>query len=181
MSRAWGGSPTHTLSPALFSHPLFSAQCWGYVRCPQSAPNPSFDRREIPFSIEAISSFIALPLQARLGLLFLFLLFFCPSALRLLPMGRLLVFPHFGLPGFPSREKPGAFTQEKTDASYPRVSLGSCLWQLLLTTAPHGSNGVDSGLLSKLHTGVHRVEFGSHRLFFLVFLIGNPTSCRSRW
>ena len=31
-------------------------------------------------------------------------------------------------------EKPGAFPQEKTDASYPRASLGSCLWQLPATT-----------------------------------------------
>ena len=30
-------------------------------------------------------------------------------------------------------EKPGAFPQEKRDTSYPWASLGSCLWQLLLT------------------------------------------------
>ena len=30
-------------------------------------------------------------------------------------------------------EKPDAFPQEKTDTSYPRASLGSCPWQLLLT------------------------------------------------
>ena len=64
-------------------------------------------------------------------------------------------------------EKPGAFPQEKTDTSYPRASLGSCPWQLLLTTAPHGSNRACSGLrwcrsptrLSKSHTGPHRGEF----------------------
>ena len=58
-------------------------------------------------------------------------------------------------------EKPGAFPQEKTDTSYPRASLGSCPWQLLLTTAPHGSNRACSGLRwcrsptrpSKPHTG----------------------------
>ena len=31
MSWVWGGSPTHTLSPALFSHPLSAASCLGYV------------------------------------------------------------------------------------------------------------------------------------------------------
>ena len=65
-------------------------------------------------------------------------------------------------------EKPGAFPQEKTDTSYPRASLGSCPWQLLLTTAPHGSNRACSGLRwcrsptrpSKPHTGPHGGEFG---------------------
>ena len=42
-------------------------------------------------------------------------------------------------------EKPGAFPQEKTDTSYPRDSLGSCLWQLLLTNGSHGSNGACLG------------------------------------
>ena len=64
-------------------------------------------------------------------------------------------------------EKPGAFPQEKTDTSYPRASLGSCPWQLLLTTAPHGSNRACSGLRwcrsptcpPKSHTGSHRAEF----------------------
>ena len=37
-------------------------------------------------------------------------------------------------------EKPGAFPQEKTDTSYPRASLGSCLWQPLLTNGSQGSN-----------------------------------------
>jgi hypothetical protein len=63
-----------TLSPALFSHPLFAAQCSDYVRRPQSYPNLSFEPRIISFFIETISSFNALPLQANLGLLFLFLL-----------------------------------------------------------------------------------------------------------
>ena len=43
-------------------------------------------------------------------------------------------------------EKPGAFPQEKTDASHPRASLGSCLWQPLATTGSHGSNRACSGL-----------------------------------
>lgn len=130
MSRLWGGSPTHNLSPALFSHLLFTAQCLDYASCPQSSPISPLSGEKISFLSRPSRASVCCLMQARLGLLFLFLLFFCPSAVRLLPMGRLLVFPHFGLPGFPSREKPGAFTQEKTDASYPRVSLDSCLWHL---------------------------------------------------
>ena len=65
-------------------------------------------------------------------------------------------------------EKPGAFPQEKTDASYPRASLGSCLWQLLATTGSHAPNRAGLGLrwcrfptrLPKPHTGPHRAEFG---------------------
>ena len=72
MSRVWGGLPTHTLSPALFSHLRFAAQCWSYARCPQPSPNLSSQRRKILFSTESIPDFNALPLQARLGLLFPF-------------------------------------------------------------------------------------------------------------
>ena len=69
-------------------------------------------------------------------------------------------------------EKPGAFPQEKTDASYPRASLGSCLWQLLLTTGSPWHNRAGLGLcwcrfptlsptrLPKPHTGPYRAEFG---------------------
>ena len=86
-------------------------------------------------------------------------------------------------------EKPGAFPQEKTDTSYPRDSLGSCLWQLLLTNGSHGSNGAGLVLcwcrsptqLPKPHTGPHRTEFGFHRLFLPAFLGGSAANCRSRW
>ena len=57
----------------LFFHPPLAAQCLGYVRCPPSSPTPSFEWREIPYSIETIPCFHALSLQARLGQLFLFL------------------------------------------------------------------------------------------------------------
>ena len=61
-------------------------------------------------------------------------------------------------------EKPGAFPQEKTDTSYPRASLGSCLGNC----CSHGFNRADLGLpwcrfptLSpKPHTGPHGGEFG---------------------
>ena len=43
-----------TLSPALFSHPLFTAQCFSNVRCPQCSPNPSYEWRKIPFHIEDV-------------------------------------------------------------------------------------------------------------------------------
>ena len=77
-------------------------------------------------------------------------------------------------------EKPGAFPQEKTDTSYPRASLGSCLWQLLVTTGSHRPNRAGLGLwrcrfptwLSKSHTRPHRGEFGSHRFFLLCFGFG---------
>lgn len=68
---------------------------------------------------------------------------------------------------FFAREKPDAFPQEKTDTSYPRASLGSCLWQLLLTTGSHGPNRAGLQLRwcrsptrpPKLHTRPHRAEF----------------------
>ena len=70
-----------------------------------------------------------------------------------------------------------------------RVLLGSCLWQLLVTTGSHASNRACLGLrwchfltwLSKSHTGPHRAEFRFHRFFFLDFLGGSPASWRSRW
>ena len=67
-------------------------------RLPQPFSNPSFEWRIISFSIEAISNFNALPLQARLGLLFLFLPFFCLPVLSPAWMG--LVFSHPGSPLF---------------------------------------------------------------------------------
>ena len=70
-----------TLSPALFSHLRFAAQCWSYARCPQPSPNLSSQRRKILFSTESIPDFNALPLQARPGLLFLFLPFLLPVCL----------------------------------------------------------------------------------------------------
>ena len=64
-------------------------------------------------------------------------------------------------------EKPGAFLQEKTDTSYPRASLCSCLWQLLVTNGSHASNSARLGLrwcrsptrLTKSHTGPHWGKF----------------------
>ena len=61
-------------------------------------------------------------------------------------------------------EKPGAFPQEKRDTSYPRASLGSCPWQLLLTQLQLGRSGAllvfcFPTRLSKPHTSVHRAEF----------------------
>ena len=61
-------------------------------------------------------------------------------------------------------EKPDAFPQEKTDTSYPRASLGSCPWQLLLTQLQLGRSGAllvfcFPTRLSKPHTSVHRAEF----------------------
>ena len=154
----WGGLPTHSLSPALFSHLRFAAQCWSYARCPQSSPNPTSRGRIILFSIEANPDFNALPLQARLGLLFLFLPVLCPSALPHPPMGRRFS-SHPGLP----------------------VPLDSA------TTAPHGSNGAGNRLHwcrfptppSKPHTGPHRGEFGSHRFFLGCFGSGSAAKSRS--
>ena len=65
-------------------------------------------------------------------------------------------------------EKPGAFPQEKTDTSYPRASLGSCLWQLLVTAGSPWPNRAGNPFrwcrsptrLPKPHTGPHRGEFG---------------------
>ena len=90
---------------------------------------------------------------------------------------------------FSAREKPDAFPQEKTDTSYPRASLGSCLWQLLLTTGPHSSNRAGNPFFwcrsptrpPKLHKGPHRGEFGSHFLFLVRFFCGSPSNWRSRW
>ena len=71
--------------------------------------------------------------------------FFSITSLPLPLKGEGLGFIQFGVVWVPNAEKPDAFPQEKTDASYPRASLGSCLWQLLLTTGQHGFNGVDLG------------------------------------
>ena len=61
-------------------------------------------------------------------------------------------------------EKPSAFPQEKTDTSYPRASLGSCLGNC----CSHGFNRAGLGLgwcrsptwLSKPHTALHRASCG---------------------
>ena len=61
-------------------------------------------------------------------------------------------------------EKPDAFPQEKTDTSYPRASLGSCLGN----RCSHGFNRAGLGLrwcrsptwLSKPHTALHRASCG---------------------
>ena len=106
MSRVWGGLPTHTLSPALFSHPLFSAQCSGYVRCPQFSPNQSSKWRKKPSSIDAIPCFNVLPLQTLLGLLFFFLLFFTrPASPSYVDV---LAFSHPGLPLPPDSRTTGS-------------------------------------------------------------------------
>ena len=100
-----------------------------------SALSKPVQRRKILFSTESIPDFNALPLQARPGLLFLFLPVLCPSALPHPPMGRR--FPsHPGLP----------------------VPLDSS------TTAPHGFNRAGNPFcwcrsptrISKSHTGAHR-------------------------
>ena len=87
----------HPLTCSFFTpslHCLMFRQC----RLPQPFSNPPFEWRIISFSIEAISNFNALPLQARLGLLFLFLPFFCLPVLSPAWMG--LVFSHPGSPLF---------------------------------------------------------------------------------
>ena len=68
---------------------------------------------------------------------------------------------------FPA-EKPGAFPQEKTDTSYPRASLGSCLWQLLVTAGPTGRVCCFGGVVSlprplTSQKSPHRGEFGFSR------------------
>ena len=75
--------------------------------------------------------------------------------------------PFYGSLEF-SRRETRCFSAEKTDTSYPRASLGSCLWQLLATTGSHASNRAGLGLCwcrspiwpPKPHTGPHRGEFG---------------------
>ena len=67
---------------------------------------------------------------------------FLPRTNLPLPLkGERLDFAQLGGLRVRNAEKPGAFPKEKTDTSYPRASLGSCLWQLMLTTAPTASTG----------------------------------------
>ena len=71
--------------------------------------------------------------------------------------------PFYGSLEF-SRRETRCFSAEKTDTSYPRASLGSCLWQLLLTRLQLGRSGAllvfcFPTRLSKPHTSVHRAEF----------------------
>ena len=77
--------------------------------------------------------------------------------------------------------------QEKTDTSYSKDSLSSCLWQLLITNGSHGSNG--SGLAPRwcslpypapktAHRATQsRVWF--HRFFIPPFCSGNANNSRS--
>ena len=75
--------------------------------------------------------------------------------------------PFYGSLEF-SRRETRCFSAEKTDTSYPRASLGSCLWQLLATTGSHASNRAGLGLcwccsLPRPLTGQkspHRAKFG---------------------
>ena len=68
---------------------------------------------------------------------------FLPRTNLPLPLkGERLDFAQLGGLRVRNAEKPGAFPKEKTDTSYPRASLGSCLWQLMLTTAPTASTGL---------------------------------------
>lgn len=124
-------------------------------RLPQPFSNPSFEWRIISFSIEAISNFNALPLQARLGLLFLFLPFFCLPVLSPAWMG--LVFSHPGSPLFWIRSQ-------------------------LAHTAPTGPVWGFPGVVSlagpqnRTQATQGRVWF--HRLFFPAFLGGSPANSR---
>ena len=115
---------------------------------------------------------------------------FLPRTNLPLPLkGERLDFAQLGGLRVRNAEKPGAFPKEKTDTSYPRASLGSCLWQLMLTTAPTASTGPVWGFPGVVslpcsltgHKSSHRAEFGFHRFFFLDFLGGSPASWRSRW
>src|SRR5699024_9413304 len=56
-----------------FFTPYLHCLMFRQYRLPQPSPTPSFEWREIPYSIETIPCFHALSLQARLGQLFLFL------------------------------------------------------------------------------------------------------------
>ena len=94
---------------------------------------------------------------------------FLPRTNLPLPLkGERLDFAQLGGLRVRNAEKPGAFPQEKTDTSYPRASLGSCLWQLLLTTGSPWHNRAGVGLRwcrsltrpPKPHTGPHRGKFG---------------------
>ena len=94
---------------------------------------------------------------------------FLPRTSLPLPLkGEGLDFAQLGGLRVRNAEKPGAFPKEKTDTSYPRASLGSCLWQLMLTTAPTASTGLVLCLVGvvsptwppKANTGPHRAEFG---------------------
>ena len=103
------------------------------------------------------------------------------------PKGEGLGFAQFGVVRVRNAEKPGAFSQEKTDVSCPRASLSSCSWHLLLTTAPHGFNGAGNPfcwccfptLAPKSHTGAHRAEFGVYFFFRVCFRSGRVAKSRS--
>ena len=221
------------------------------MRRPQSSPNPSYEWRKIPFSIEGILCSEALPFAGPTEPVFSFsafpfarLLYLSPPAGRgwfsrhcpwirpqlahtvstgwvtlfagvvslphpltghksphraesvfslprtsspLPPKGEGLGFAQFGVVRVRNAEKPGAFSQEKTDVSCPRGSLSSCSWHLLLTTAPHGFNGAGNPfcwccfptLAPKSHTGAHRAEFGVYFFFRVCFRSGRVAKSRS--
>ena len=114
-------------------------------RLPQPSPTPSFEWREIPYSIETIPCFHALSLQARLGQLFLFL----------------------PIPSFP---QPPLSEWRRNQLS---LTWGWPLLPDSLTTGSHGSNGAGNPScwcrfltwLSKSHTGPHRGESGFTAFF----------------
>ena len=152
-----------TLSPALFSHlpPLldFRGICYGPAEKFSLACGPAF-------------FLLCLALSAS----------FTPP-----PTGEGLALPLLSVPRFSIAEEPGALPQEKTDTSYSKDSLSSCLWQLLITNGSHGSNG--SGLAPRwcslpypapktAHRATQsRVWF--YRFFFLPFCSSRVAKSRS--
>ena len=207
----------HPLTCSFFT-PAFFCSMLGLCALPSVLSNQPSEWRKNLFSIEAVPCFYKLPLQALLGLLFLFLLFpsfsqrflskwkqcwFSPAWVSPLSQdlpttgshasngignpfcwcrsllgsqsrtqghtGAFLLSP-YSLPTFPLRGKAGLFSK-----------LGCPRFLDSPTTGSHDPNGADSGLLSKLHTGVHRGKFWVHRPFLPFFLSGNPASWRSRW
>ena len=90
---------------------------------------------------------------------------FLPRTNLPLPLkGERLDFAQLGGLRVRNAEKPGAFPQEKTDTSYPRASLGSCLGNC----CSHRFNGAGNPFRwcrsptwpAKSHTEPHRAEFG---------------------
>ena len=149
-----------TLSPALFSHPPFTAQCSGYVRCPQPSPISPLSGEKISFLSRPIRCCNALPLQALLGRLFPFLLF----------------------PSFSQR------FLSKWKQRWFLPAWVSPLPQDLPTTGSHASNG--AGLwplwcrspiwLPKSHTGPHGL-FSFRLTHSLPFPYGERPVCSRIW
>ena len=147
-----------TLSPALFSHPPFSAQCPGYVRCPQPSPNLSSQRRKILFFTEAIP---------------------CLHALLTGPAG-----PAFSFSASPWLFSP---TPHQGEVKPIFSHLGSPLPFNSSTTGSHSFNGAGNPFRwcrsptwsQKPHTGSHKAKFGFHRLFLVRFFYGREAKSLS--